>query len=66
MPCTPSSAGNAIQHLLGWRVFVTKLLGTATSRLAGLALGIEGPMIHLGSCVASLVCHAEHGGWPAC
>lgn len=54
------SAGNAIQGLLSGRVYVAKLFGTAAARLAGLALGIEGPMIHLGACVASLVCHAEH------
>jgi H+/Cl- antiporter ClcA len=34
--------GNAIDGLLSGRVYVTKLLGTATSRMAGLALGVEG------------------------
>lgn len=53
--------GNSIPGLLTGAVFAVKLLGTAASRLAGLALGIEGPMVHLGACVASLVCHAEHG-----
>lgn len=89
--------GNAIAGLLSVKVYVAKLLGTAASRLAGLALGVEGeplaacvppgrdagtagwhcgagpasalpccwwpagPMIHLGSAVASLVCHGEHG-----
>lgn len=36
------AAGNAIQGLLGWQVYVTKAIGTALARLAGLALGIEG------------------------
>lgn len=36
------AAGNAIQGLLGWQVYITKALGTALARLAGLALGIEG------------------------
>ncbi|PSC71122.1 H(+) Cl(-) exchange transporter 7 [Micractinium conductrix] len=52
--------GNAIPRLLSGRVYCVKLLGTAASRFAGLALGIEGPMIHLGASVASIVCHSEH------
>ncbi|KAL4451977.1 hypothetical protein ABPG75_007639 [Micractinium tetrahymenae] len=52
--------GNVIHSLLSWRVYLTKLFGTAASRAAGLALGMEGPMIHLGAAVASIVCHAEH------
>lgn len=39
---TAPAAGNAIQNLLTWPVYATKLLGTAAARLAGLALGIEG------------------------
>ena len=34
--------GTAIQDLLTKRVYAVKLLGTAASRLAGLALGVEG------------------------
>lgn len=34
--------GNVIHALLSWRVYLTKLFGTAASRAAGLALGMEG------------------------
>lgn len=34
--------GNVIHALLSWKVYLTKLFGTAASRAAGLALGMEG------------------------
>lgn len=47
--------GNNIAGLLTPAVYFVKLLGTCVSRMAGLALGPEAPMVHLGACVASLV-----------
>lgn len=49
---TASAAGNAIQGLLNWQVYVTKSVGTALARLAGLALGIEGEHGWLVPCAA--------------
>eukprot|EP00889_Picochlorum_renovo_P002217 jgi/Picre1/29247/NNA_004639.t1 len=47
--------GNDIAGLLTPMVFVVKLVGTALSRMACLALGPEAPLVHLGACVASIV-----------
>ena len=47
--------GNNIAGLLTPAVYFVKLVGTCVSRMAGLALGPEAPMVHLGACVASLV-----------
>jgi chloride channel 7 len=47
--------GNDIAGLLTPMVFAVKLVGTALSRMACLALGPEAPLVHLGACVASIV-----------
>ena len=51
--------GNNLHGLLTPAVCVVKLLGTIASRAAGLALGPEAPLVHLGACVASLVFGTE-------
>lgn len=53
--------GNDIPGLLGWDVFAVKLVGCVLSRVASLAVGVEGPMVHLGACLASSMCRAEQG-----
>jgi chloride channel 7 len=55
--------GNNIAGLFTPRVYVVKMFGTITSRMAGLALGPEAPMIHLGACVASLIFAVERRIW---
>lgn len=57
--------GCAIPQLLTGGVLVVKYLGTVLARVACLALGPEGPMVHLGACIASLVYTSEHrfGRW---
>ena len=47
--------GNNLHGLLTPAVYVVKFLGTIASRTAGLALGPEAPLVHIGACVASLV-----------
>ena len=56
--------GNDIPGLLGLDVFVVKLVGCVLSRVATLAVGVEGPMAHLGACLASALCRAEQGEAP--
>jgi chloride channel 7 len=56
--------GNNMSGLLTPAVFVVKLAGTVAGRVAGLALGPEAPMIHLGACVASLLCGIERSEPP--
>lgn len=51
--------GNDIPDALTFRTYAVKFLGNVAARFAGLALGPEGPMIHLGACVASCLCAAE-------
>lgn len=51
--------GNDVTGLLTPGVYVIKLFGTVAARFAGLALGPEAPLIHLGACVSSIVFRAE-------
>ena len=69
----PAAAGSGIPDVkaylngidapgvLHFRTLVTKVLGCICSVAGGLAVGKEGPFVHLGSCVASLF---THGGLP--
>jgi len=63
----PAAAGSGIPevkaHLNGvptpsyftWRAFVAKVLGSACSVSSGLAVGKEGPSVHIGSIIASMM-----------
>lgn len=51
--------GNDVPGLLGLDVFAVKLFGCTLSRAAALAVGVEGPLVHLGACLASAMCRAE-------
>jgi chloride channel 7 len=55
--------GNNIAGLFTPMVYAVKMFGTITSRMAGLALGPEAPMIHLGACIASLIFGVERRIW---
>lgn len=57
--------GNNISGLLTPMVYVVKFVGTVCTRVACLPLGPEGPLIHLGACIASMVFRAGHRavGW---
>jgi chloride channel 7 len=45
--------GNHIPNLLRFRTMVTKIVGCALGVASGLAIGPEGPMVHIGACIAS-------------
>jgi len=47
--------GNNIAGLLTPATYFVKLTGSCLARFAGLALGPEAPMIHLGACIASIL-----------
>lgn len=51
--------GNHVPNLLRVRTLVTKLLGTICSVGAGLPMGPEGPMVHIGACLASVITYAQ-------
>ena len=53
--------GNDVPGLLDLDVFAVKAAGCVLSRMAALAVGVEGPMVHLGACMASGMCRAEQG-----
>lgn len=57
--------GNNISGLLTPMVYLVKFFGTVCTRVACLPLGPEGPLIHLGACIASMVFRAGHRivGW---
>ncbi|PSC76029.1 chloride Carrier Channel family isoform A [Micractinium conductrix] len=55
--------GSDVPGLLDLDVFAVKATGGVLSSMAALAVGVEGPMVHLGACVASGMCRAEQGLW---
>lgn len=51
--------GNHIPNLLRMRTLITKVVGAMCSVASGLAIGPEGPMVHIGSCIASNITYAR-------
>eukprot|EP00197_Chlamydomonas_leiostraca_P009699 CAMPEP_0202866324 /NCGR_PEP_ID=MMETSP1391-20130828/7318_1 /ASSEMBLY_ACC=CAM_ASM_000867 /TAXON_ID=1034604 /ORGANISM="Chlamydomonas leiostraca, Strain SAG 11-49" /LENGTH=886 /DNA_ID=CAMNT_0049546257 /DNA_START=42 /DNA_END=2702 /DNA_ORIENTATION=+ len=51
--------GNHIPNLLRVETLITKFVGTVCSVSAGLPMGPEGPMVHIGACVASVVTYLD-------
>ncbi|KAK9822032.1 hypothetical protein WJX74_002007 [Apatococcus lobatus] len=56
--------GNDVPDLLRGRTLIVKWLGTMCGVTAGLAVGPEAPMVHMGACVASLLAFLDFGGPP--
>jgi hypothetical protein len=55
--------GNHVPNLLRLRTLLTKFIGTVCSVSAGLPMGPEGPMVHIGACVASVITYAQCSEW---
>jgi len=51
--------GNHVPNLLRARTLVAKLIGTICSVSAGFPMGPEGPMVHIGACLASVITYAQ-------
>lgn len=51
--------GNHVPNLLRGRTLAAKFVGTVCSVSAGLPMGPEGPMVHIGACVGSLITYAR-------
>lgn len=51
--------GNHIPNLLRVSTLITKFVGTICSVSAGLPMGPEGPMVHIGACVASCITYLD-------
>jgi chloride channel 7 len=51
--------GTHIPDLLRFRTLLTKSIGAALGVPSGLAIGPEGPMVHIGACVASNLTYAN-------
>jgi chloride channel 7 len=51
--------GNHVPNLLRLRTLVAKFVGTICSVASGLPMGPEGPMVHMGACVASVITYAQ-------
>lgn len=63
--------GNHVPNLLRARTLVAKLIGTICSVSAGFPMGPEGPMVHIGACLASVITYAQctclrTGRWLSC
>jgi chloride channel 7 len=55
--------GNHVPNLLRARTLITKLVGTICSVSAGFPMGPEGPMVHIGACLASVITYAQCSEW---
>lgn len=55
--------GNHVPNLLRLRTLVSKFIGTICAVSAGLPMGPEGPMVHMGACVASVITYAQCSEW---
>ncbi|PNH06168.1 Chloride channel protein CLC-a [Tetrabaena socialis] len=51
--------GNHVPNLLRFNTLITKFVGTVCACSAGLPMGPEGPMVHIGACVASVITYME-------
>jgi chloride channel 7 len=51
--------GNNIPHVLSFKTLVTKIVGCVLGVASGLAIGPEGPMVHIGACIASNLTYAH-------
>lgn len=51
--------GTHIPNLLRFRTLLTKVVGAALAVPSGLAIGPEGPMVHIGACIASTITYAN-------
>ena len=54
--------GSHVPELLKFRVLLTKILGTVAAVGSSLPLGPEGPMVHIGACIASNVTYCRCRG----
>lgn len=57
--------GNHVPNLLRSRTLIAKLIGTICSVGAGFPMGPEGPMVHIGACLASVITYAQCSEWHA-
>jgi hypothetical protein len=55
--------GTAIPGLLSWRSLCAKVFGVAAACGSSLAVGPEGPMVHIGAAMASVVTLAMPRAW---
>lgn len=55
--------GNHVPNLLRARTLIAKLIGTICSVSAGFPMGPEGPMVHIGACLASVITYAQCSEW---
>mmetsp|Transcript_36922 Transcript_36922/g.104189 ORF Transcript_36922/g.104189 Transcript_36922/m.104189 type:complete len:888 (-) Transcript_36922:149-2812(-) len=51
--------GSFIPNLLNFKTFVTKFFGTICGCAANMAMGPEGPMVHMGACIASCIAELD-------
>lgn len=60
--------GNHIPNLLRLKTLAVKIIGATAGVASGLAIGPEGPMVHIGACIASQVtyfnCNIFRWLWP--
>ncbi|KAG2485675.1 hypothetical protein HYH03_015647 [Edaphochlamys debaryana] len=51
--------GNHVPNLLRFNTLINKFIGTICAVSSGLPMGPEGPMVHIGACVASCITYVE-------
>ncbi len=53
--------GTDVPDLLRLQTFITKFVGSIFSCAANLTVGTEGPLVHMGACIASVIAFWECG-----
>lgn len=53
--------GTDVPDLLRFQTLVTKFVGSISSCAANLTVGTEGPLVHMGACIASVIAFWECG-----
>lgn len=53
--------GTDVPDLLRFRTLVTKFIGSVFACAANLTVGTEGPLVHMGACIASVIALLECG-----
>ena len=57
--------GTDVPDLLRLQTLITKFVGSIFSCAANLTVGTEGPLVHMGACIASVIAFWECGTRPS-
>ncbi|CAN6338239.1 unnamed protein product [Urochloa humidicola] len=59
----PTAAGPGIPNMFGAPQLIVKIIGSIGAVSSGMDLGKEGPLVHIGACLANLLSQGGEGRW---